>query len=206
MHIITRKRLTEFAQLKDMTAKPALDRWFRRMKQNSFRTPNELLQVFSSHEVDQVGKLTVFNIGGKTAARLITAIHYNRQKVFIRDVLTHTEYETGKWREVRMIKENSNEFTVNPTIETVNPHSATFSLSIVTAVENLIEAVGKGETKLFSSLTEDDYEKLVSILDGLIDEIGNDENHILATVMEFIAILIQNYEDEYVPELIEIQV
>lgn len=99
MHVITRKRLNEFVKLKDKTAKPALDRWYRRMKQNTFRTPAELLQMFPSHEVDQVGKLTVFNIGGRTAARLITAIHYNRQKVYIRNVLTHTEYETGKWKE-----------------------------------------------------------------------------------------------------------
>lgn len=160
--------------------------------------------MFPSHEVDQVGKSTVFNIGGKTAACIITAIHYNRQKVFIRDVLTHTEYETGKWREHIMIKENSNDFTKNPTIETVNPNSCTFSRSIVTVVEHLLEAVGKNETELFSSLTEIDYEKLVSILDDLINVVGNDENHILATVMEFIAILIQNYEDKYVPELIQI--
>jgi mRNA-degrading endonuclease HigB of HigAB toxin-antitoxin module len=47
---------------------------------------------------DQVGKLTVFNIGGNTA-RLIAAIHYNRQKVYIRAVLTHDEYDEGKWKE-----------------------------------------------------------------------------------------------------------
>lgn len=99
MHIITRKRLIEFVELKDSTAKPALDRWYRKMKHNTFRTPDELLQMFSHQEVDQVGKLTVFNIGGQTAARLIAAIHYNRQKVYIRHVLTHSEYEKGKWKE-----------------------------------------------------------------------------------------------------------
>ncbi len=77
---------------------------------------------------------------------------------------------------------------------------------LVPAVKNLIEAVGENETHLFSSLSEHDYEKLVSILDGLIDVVGNDENHILATVMDFISILIENYEDKHVPELIEIQV
>ena len=99
MHIITRKRLNEFVELKDKTAKPALDRWYRKMKQNTVRTPDELLQMFPSHAIDKVGKFTVFNIGGKTAARLITVIHYNRQKVYIRNVLTHTEYDTGKWKE-----------------------------------------------------------------------------------------------------------
>jgi mRNA interferase HigB len=47
---------------------------------------------------DRVGKLTVFNIGGNKV-RLIAAIHYNRKKVYIRAVLTHAEYDEGRWRE-----------------------------------------------------------------------------------------------------------
>ena len=45
-----------------------------------------------------MGGLTVFNIGGNKA-RLITALHYNRRKVYIRAVLTHAEYDAGKWKE-----------------------------------------------------------------------------------------------------------
>lgn len=99
MHVITRKPLNEFAEKKDTTAKPGLDRWYRTMKRNDFQSPAELLQMFSRDKVDQVGKLTVFDIGGQTAARLIVAIHYNRKKVFIRHVLTHAEYEKGNWKE-----------------------------------------------------------------------------------------------------------
>jgi mRNA-degrading endonuclease HigB of HigAB toxin-antitoxin module len=47
---------------------------------------------------DQVGGLTVFNIGGNKA-RLVAAIHYNRRKVYIRAVLTHAEYDAGNWKE-----------------------------------------------------------------------------------------------------------
>jgi len=47
---------------------------------------------------DKVGKLTVFNIGGNKA-RLITALHYNRRKVYIRAVLTHEEYDQNTWKE-----------------------------------------------------------------------------------------------------------
>ena len=47
---------------------------------------------------DQVGKFTVFNIGGNKA-RLIAALHYNRNKAFIRHVLTHKEYDAAKWKE-----------------------------------------------------------------------------------------------------------
>ena len=63
MHVITRKRLNEFIAHKDKTAKPALERWYRRMKQNDFQNPDALLQMFPRHSVDQVDDLTVFNIG-----------------------------------------------------------------------------------------------------------------------------------------------
>jgi mRNA interferase HigB len=42
--------------------------------------------------------LTVFNIGGNKV-RLISAIHFNRNKLYVRHVLSHAEYDKGKWRE-----------------------------------------------------------------------------------------------------------
>jgi mRNA interferase HigB len=39
----------------------------------------------------------VFNIGGNKL-RLIAAIHFNRQKVFVRAVLTHAAYDQGGWQ------------------------------------------------------------------------------------------------------------
>ena len=95
MHIITRKRLNEFAD-KYPEVKNALAQWYRLMKQNNFHSFAELRAVFSS--ADQVGKFTVFNIGGNKV-RLITALHYNRKKVYIRAVLTHKEYDEDKWKE-----------------------------------------------------------------------------------------------------------
>ena len=42
---------------------------------------------------------------------------------------------------------------------------------------------------------------LVAVLDDLIDVVGENENHPLASLMEVIGVLIMKYEDEYVPEL-----
>lgn len=39
------------------------------------------------------------------------------------------------------------------------------------------------------------------MLDNLIDEIGENENHPLASLMEILGILIENYEQENVSEL-----
>jgi mRNA interferase HigB len=44
-----------------------------------------------------VGGFTVFNIGGNKV-RLIAAVHYNTQRLYIRNVLTHKEYDKNKWR------------------------------------------------------------------------------------------------------------
>lgn len=95
MHIITRKRLNDFAE-KHPDVTPSLQHWYRSMKVGRFSSFAELRSIFPS--ADQVGKLTVFNIGGGKA-RLIAAIHYNREKVYVRAVLTHEEYDKGKWKE-----------------------------------------------------------------------------------------------------------
>ena len=58
------------------------------MKQKEFNSIVEIREIFPT--ADKVGKLTVFNIGGNKI-RLITAIHYNHQKVYIRAVLIHYE-------------------------------------------------------------------------------------------------------------------
>lgn len=95
MHIITRKRLNDFA-IDHPDAKSGLQHWYKLVKVGKFHTFAELRNVFPN--ADQVGKLTVFNIGGNKA-RLIAAIHYNRQRVYIRTILTHAEYDEGKWKE-----------------------------------------------------------------------------------------------------------
>ncbi len=42
---------------------------------------------------------------------------------------------------------------------------------------------------------DNEYNKLVELLDELIDEIGNNENHKFASLMETIGLLIEKYEN-----------
>ncbi len=95
MHIITRKRLNDFAE-KHPESRSALEHWYKTMKKANFTSFTDMRKAFP--HADQVAKLTVFNIGGNKA-RLIVAIHYNRQRVYIRAVLTHQEYDKNKWKE-----------------------------------------------------------------------------------------------------------
>jgi HTH-type transcriptional regulator/antitoxin HigA len=59
-------------------------------------------------------------------------------------------------------------------------------------------AVGK---ILYVPHDEAEYDRLVRTLDQLVDEIGEDEKHPLASLMEVIGVLIEKYEDDHVPEL-----
>ena len=47
---------------------------------------------------------------------------------------------------------------------------------------------------------EAEYSHIVDMLDGLIDEVGEDESHPLASLMETIGTLIKTYEDQNIPE------
>lgn len=56
---------------------------------------------------------------------------------------------------------------------------------------------------LYIPHTEKEYEEAVRLLDNLIDTIGEEENHPLASLMEVLGVLIEKYEDEHVPEITE---
>jgi mRNA interferase HigB len=94
MHLITRKTLLAFWQ-QHPDSKTALERWSQIIEKNNFNSFTQLKATFPS--ADQVGKLTVFNVGGNKY-RLIAAIHFNRHKVYIRHILTHAEYDKDNWK------------------------------------------------------------------------------------------------------------
>ena len=96
MHVISRKRLMEFNKIHP-EAKVPLDRWYRIVKHNIFYSFSDLRKLFPSS--DQVGKLIVFNIGGNKF-RLIAFIVYAKKRIYIRNILTHEEYNKEKWKEL----------------------------------------------------------------------------------------------------------
>lgn len=52
-----------------------------------------------------------------------------------------------------------------------------------------------------NAMTEAEYDLLVELLDRLIDQVGEDESHPLASMMDVIGVLIENYEIEHIPKL-----
>ena len=95
MHIISHKALRLFWRVHP-DSKQALSRWYKIINNGKFRSFNELRITFPS--ADKVDDLIIFNIGGNKY-RLIASVHFNRDKVYIRHVLTHSEYDKQGWKE-----------------------------------------------------------------------------------------------------------
>lgn len=89
MHVISKKALEAFWS-KHPAARAPLEAWYRIVKASSFETFVEVKRSFNS--ADYVPPYTVFDVGGNNF-RVIAVIHYNRQKLYIRDVLTHRAYD-----------------------------------------------------------------------------------------------------------------
>lgn len=95
MHVISRKALIQFWE-RHPDSKSALLHWHKAMTKHNFHSFNELRSTFPT--ADKVDDFIVFNISGNKY-RLITSIHFNRGKVYIRHVLTHSEYAKGAWKQ-----------------------------------------------------------------------------------------------------------
>ncbi|MBX9627616.1 MAG: type II toxin-antitoxin system HigB family toxin [Gemmataceae bacterium] len=95
MHVISKKQLREFWTIRPRAKKP-LDAWYQTARKAVWESFADIRAAFPA--ADQVGKFTVFDIGGNKY-RLAVVVHFNRGKLFIRRVMTHAEYDEGKWKD-----------------------------------------------------------------------------------------------------------
>lgn len=95
MNVISYKRIRQFSSIYRDAAIP-LRAWYSTVKKASWQSLAELKRVYPS--ADLVGRYTVFNIRGNKY-RLIVRIVYRGQAVFIVAILTHEQYDVGKWKE-----------------------------------------------------------------------------------------------------------
>ncbi len=92
MHVIAKSTLLAFAA-KHPAAKEKLLAWHKIMEACTAKDFNQLKQTFNSADyVPQ--KYTVFDIGNNDY-RIVAVVHYSIQKVYLRLVGTHAEYD--KW-------------------------------------------------------------------------------------------------------------
>ncbi len=94
MHIISKKALKDFWE-KHPDSKEPLKTWFKIVKVSKYVSFNQLKATFKT--ADKVKDKIVFNIGGNKY-RLVTVIHFNYGRIYVRFCLTHQEYDRGGWK------------------------------------------------------------------------------------------------------------
>jgi mRNA interferase HigB len=99
MHVISPGALRAFWR-RHRDAEGALKQWLSDARAARWASLEDVRRAYPHADAVKVtsgATVTVFNIKGN-AYRLIVALHYNRQKAFIRDFLTHAEYSKNAWK------------------------------------------------------------------------------------------------------------
>ena len=99
MRVISKPRLKEFWGTPEYEdSEGPLRAWYTHVghKSVAWQTWANVKAEFGSASL--VGNCVVFNIGGNKY-RMATRILYSSQKVFILKVMTHVEYDRGRWKD-----------------------------------------------------------------------------------------------------------
>jgi mRNA interferase HigB len=98
VHVISRRRLREF-WIEHRDSEGPLSEWFKVARAAEWQ---KFADVRSYHPAaDLVDDFVVFNIGGNKY-RLITEIYFKDQVILVRYVLTHKDYDQGRWKARRV--------------------------------------------------------------------------------------------------------
>ena len=98
--LVSPKRIQDYL-VRFPTAKPSLMHWLETMRRAEWKNPAELKASFNDVDpvtVDSGRKVYVFNIE-HNRHRLIAAIHFNTQTVYILRIMTHQEYDRNRWKD-----------------------------------------------------------------------------------------------------------
>ena len=94
MRIISKRRLFKLAA-KFSDAKSALQVWMETARQARWSSLEDIRKSFPS--ADMVGKLAIFNVKGNHY-RLIVRMEFEGQRIYIKEFLTHAEYDKEAWK------------------------------------------------------------------------------------------------------------
>ena len=95
MRIISKKALVEFWE-KHPSAKKPLLAWHQTAKFSIWDNFADVRKTFRN--ADLYRDCVIFDIGGNKY-RLIVKIRYRTKRVYIRFVMTHSEYDKNSWKE-----------------------------------------------------------------------------------------------------------
>jgi mRNA interferase HigB len=92
MRVISNKALIDFSMIHPAAGEP-LQAWRKIIESRSFVSFADIKTAFNA--ADKAGHYYIFDIGGNKY-RIVAAIHFDCQKLYVRHVLTHKEYD--KWK------------------------------------------------------------------------------------------------------------
>jgi mRNA interferase HigB len=98
LYVIGRKKLQNAAKrLGEIEQR--LEAWFQIAKAAEWRSLQDVRKTYSHADGVKVGdtSYTVFNIGGNKF-RLIARIEYRSRTIVVEHILTHAEYDKGRWK------------------------------------------------------------------------------------------------------------
>jgi len=79
-------------------AKKPLQNWIKIVEEANWKNWAQLKTTFNKADfIPEEEKFVVFDIGGNKY-RLITIVNFAEQIVIVKEVLTHREYDKGKWK------------------------------------------------------------------------------------------------------------
>jgi len=94
LNVISKRGLFERAA-KFADAKSALQVWFDTALDADWRGLEDVRKAFPA--TDMVGDLAIFNIRGNNY-RLIARMVFRYKRIYIKEFLTHAEYDKGAWK------------------------------------------------------------------------------------------------------------
>ena len=94
MRILGRDVVKAFME-RHPNSQSSLKSWAQAIEANHFKHLSELRQTFGS--ADYVRPYTIFDISGNKY-RLIALVNYQMGMILVQQILTHSEYDRGKWR------------------------------------------------------------------------------------------------------------
>jgi mRNA interferase HigB len=92
MRVISNKALVDFAS-NHPEAMVVMQAWRKIIESRNFANFAELKAAFNG--TDKVDDFCVFNVGGNKF-RIVASVSFSYQKLFVRHVFTHKEYD--KWK------------------------------------------------------------------------------------------------------------
>ncbi|HEY6330865.1 MAG TPA: type II toxin-antitoxin system HigB family toxin [Blastocatellia bacterium] len=96
MNVIAQKTLRVFWETHPDAEGP-LKAWYKTCRRSQWKTISEVRVVYP--HADLVGRCTVFNIGGNKY-RLVVKIEYEFRAIFVKRIMTHSDYSRGGWQDV----------------------------------------------------------------------------------------------------------